>query len=189
MDETGNQTKIERAAEILAQRPYCAALTGAGLSTRSGLPDFRSPGKGLWVQMEKMPPGTAELMTLQGFKENPEAFYRHFRPYLEMILSAKPNPAHTALAELEAGGYLQAILTMNGDMLHQKAGSRKGAMLLAGASRTRLRDLMEAQGNLVCQPNIHHVTRYYLFPWQFPLSNIYITFLRWDSNNLRLCLR
>ncbi len=56
--------------------------------------------------MEKMPPGTAELMTLQGFKENPEAFYSHFRPYLERILSAKPNPAHIALAELEAGGYL-----------------------------------------------------------------------------------
>lgn len=100
-------------------------LSGAGLSTRSGLPDFRSPGEGLWAQMEKMPPGTAELMTLQGFKDNPGAFYSRFRPYLERILSAKPNPAHVALAELEDDGYLQAIITMNGDMLHQKAGSRK----------------------------------------------------------------
>lgn len=114
----------EKVAEILLQRPSCVTLTGAGLSTRSGLPDFRSPGKGLWEQIEKMPQGY-EMMTLQGFKEKPEVFYNHFRYLLEMILSAKPNRAHIALAELEAGRYIQAIVTMNGDMLHQKAGSQK----------------------------------------------------------------
>lgn len=125
MDENGNQTKIEQVAEILLQRPFCVALTGAGLSTQSGLLDFRSPGKGLWERIEKMPDSMSAVMTLQGFKEKPEAFYSHFRSFLGMILSAKPNPAHIALAELEAGGYIQAIITMNGDMLHQKAGSRK----------------------------------------------------------------
>ena len=125
MDKIETQRKIEQVVEILLQHPFCVALTGAGLSTRSGLPDFRSPGKGLWEQLEKMPPERSEVMTLQGFKERPEVFYSHFRLFLEMILSAEPNQAHTALAEMEAGGYIQAIITMNGDMLHQKAGSQK----------------------------------------------------------------
>ena len=125
MEEIGYQRKIEQVAEILFQHPLCVALTGAGLSTPSGLPDFRSPDKGLWEQLEKMPDSISAGMTLQGFKVNPEAFYNRFRSFLEKILSAKPNPAHIALAELEACGYIQAIITMNGDMLHQKAGSQK----------------------------------------------------------------
>ena len=125
MDKNGNQRKIEQITEILLQHPFCVALTGAGLSTQSGLPDFRSPGKGLWTQLEKMPDSASAVMTLQGFKINPEAFYSRFRLFLERILSAKPNPAHIALAELESSGYIQAIITMNGDMLHQKAGSQR----------------------------------------------------------------
>jgi NAD-dependent deacetylase len=125
MGEIGNQRKIEQVAEVFLQHPFCVALTGAGLSTQSGLPDFRSPGKGLWELIEKMPDSMSAVMTLQGFKVNPESFYSHFRSFLERILSAKPNPAHIALAELEAGGYIQAIITMNGDMLHQKAGSQR----------------------------------------------------------------
>ena len=125
MDENSNQGKIEQVAEMLLQHSPCVALTGAGLSTRSGLPDFRSPGKGLWARLEKMPESASVVMTLQGFKEHPKAFYSRFRLFLEKILSAKPNPAHTALADLEARGYIQAIITMNGDMLHQKAGSQR----------------------------------------------------------------
>jgi len=118
------KSELDQVAEILRRHSPCVALTGAGLSTRSGLPDFRSPGTGLWVQLEKMPDTAAEVMTLQGFKLNPEAFYKRFGAFLEMILAAKPNPGHIALAELEAGGFIQAIVTMNGDMLHQKAGSQ-----------------------------------------------------------------
>jgi len=125
MDKNGNQRKIGQIAGILLQHPFCVALTGAGLSTQSGLPDFRSPGKGLWTQLEKMPDSASAVMTLQGFKINPEEFYSRFRLFLERILSAKPNPAHIALAELESSGYIQAIITMNGDMLHQKAGSQR----------------------------------------------------------------
>jgi NAD-dependent deacetylase len=125
MDEIGEQRKIEQAAEILRQRAGCVALSGAGLSTRSGLPDFRSPGKGLWARLEDMPEGMPAVMTLQGFKLDPEGFYSRFGPFLEKILSAKPNPAHFALAELEAGGFIQGIITMNGDSLHQKAGSQR----------------------------------------------------------------
>ena len=125
MEEIANEIKIEQAAKILLRYPSCVALTGAGLSTQSGLPDFRSPGKGLWEQLERMPESMSAVMTLQGFKANPEEFYSRFRLFLEKILSAKPNPAHVALAELETGGYIQAIITMNGDMLHQKAGSQR----------------------------------------------------------------
>jgi NAD-dependent deacetylase len=124
-NEISIQKAIEQVVEILLQRPFCVALTGAGLSTHSGLPDFRSPGKGLWTQLEKMPPDRSDVMTLQGFKERPEVFYSRFRSFLELILSAKPNQAHIALAELEASEYIQAIITMNGDMLHQKAGSQR----------------------------------------------------------------
>jgi NAD-dependent deacetylase len=124
MTDLLNPKNIERVVEILMQRPSCVALTGAGLSTRSGIPDFRSPGRGLWNQIEKMPDDKSKMMTYQGFRENPEAFYKHFRLLLEIILSAEPNPAHIALAELEASGYIQATITQNGDMLHQKAGSQ-----------------------------------------------------------------
>lgn len=115
---------VEPLAILLAERPRCVALTGAGLSTRSGLPDFRSPGSGLWALAERLPEDQARLMTLQGFKEAPEAFYDRFRPFLAAALSAAPNPAHLALAQLEAAGYLQGVITQNGDGLHQKAGSQ-----------------------------------------------------------------
>jgi NAD-dependent deacetylase len=125
MAGVSNQKEIDKVAELLLTYSPCVALTGAGLSTQSGLPDFRSPGKGLWELIEKMPDSMAAGMTLQGFKVNPEAFYNRFRLFLERLLSAKPNPAHFALAELETGGYIKAIITMNGDMLHQLAGSQR----------------------------------------------------------------
>ena len=125
MEENSNHRKIEQVAEMLLGHSPCVALTGAGLSTRSGLPDFRSPGKGLWERLEEMPDSSSAVMTLQGFKENPESFYSLFRLFFAKILSAKPNPAHIALTDLEARGYVQAIITMNGDMLHQKAGAQR----------------------------------------------------------------
>jgi len=125
MAEHGDQRSIDRVVDLLSQRPSCVALTGAGLSTRSGLPDFRSPDTGLWARIETMPEGEASVMTLQGFKENPATFYRRFSFLLEKILSAEPNPAHFDLAQLEASGYLQAIVTQNRDLLHQKAGSQQ----------------------------------------------------------------
>jgi NAD-dependent deacetylase len=125
MDQIGNQREINKVGETLLRQSPCVAITGAGLSTQSDQPDFRSPGKGLWEQIENMPDSIFAVMSLQGFKVNPEAFYNRFRLFLEMILFAKPNPAHIALAELETSGYIQAIITMNGDMLHQKAGSKR----------------------------------------------------------------
>ena len=125
MAEPGDLRSLDRVVELLSHRPACVALTGAGLSTRFGLPDFRSPDTGLWARIETLPEHEARDMTLQGFKENPAAFYGRFTFLLEKILAAEPNPAHLALAQLEAGRYLQAIVTQNGDLLHQKAGSRQ----------------------------------------------------------------
>jgi NAD-dependent deacetylase len=119
------ERSIEQVVELLKQHRSCVALTGAGLSTRSGIPDFRSPGTGLWTRIEDLTDDYAKVMTLWGFSQNPEGFYQRFRFLLAIILSAEPNPAHLALAALEGGGYLQGIVTQNGDMLHQKAGSQR----------------------------------------------------------------
>jgi NAD-dependent deacetylase len=110
---------IELAASILAEGHFVTALTGAGISTPSGIPDFRSPGSGLWEFVDPY-----EVATLRAFQQHPEVFYRWVRPLVHTILNAEPNPAHYALSELGALGVLQAIITQNIDGLHQRAGSQ-----------------------------------------------------------------
>ncbi len=95
------------------------ALTGAGVSTPSGLPDFRSPGTGLWERHDPMETGS-----LSAFREDPERFYATIRPLAQGFLQAEPNAAHRALARLEADGRLFGLITQNVDGLHQRAGSR-----------------------------------------------------------------
>jgi NAD-dependent deacetylase len=112
-------TGIDFAAELFRNSKRGVVLTGAGLSTPSGIPDFRSEGTGLWSQDEPL-----EVASLDTFRTNPEKFYAWFRPLAAEIFNAKPNPAHYALARLEGAGHLQAIATQNIDMLHHKAGSR-----------------------------------------------------------------
>jgi NAD-dependent deacetylase len=96
------------------------ALTGAGHSTPSGIPDFRSPGSGLWEHVNPL-----EVASIYGFRRRPEAFYNWIRPLAARLLAAQPNPGHVALAELERGGWLKAVITQNIDGLHQRAGSRE----------------------------------------------------------------
>ncbi len=110
---------IEFAADLLRQAERTVVLTGAGISTPSGIPDFRSEGKGLWSRDEPM-----EVASLNTFRTAPERFYNWFRPLARQIFNAQPNPAHTALAEMEKAGHIRLIATQNIDMLHQKAGSR-----------------------------------------------------------------
>lgn len=106
------------AADLLKKSRHTVALTGAGISTPSGIPDFRSPGVGLWTRMEPM-----EVASLSAFRHNPEQFYRWFQPLAVLVRSAQPNPAHTALAKLQSAGYISTIITQNIDGLHTRAGA------------------------------------------------------------------
>ncbi|MBP9501354.1 MAG: NAD-dependent deacylase [Candidatus Promineofilum sp.] len=112
--------QIERAIELLSKAHHVVALTGAGISTPSGIPDYRSPKSGLWERAEDM----MEVASSYGFRHNPQAFYNWIRPLMRVVLDAMPNPAHFALAQLEAAGLLKAVITQNIDLLHGRAGSR-----------------------------------------------------------------
>jgi len=109
-----------RAAELFRKAKRVVVLTGAGISTPSGIPDFRSEGSGLWSRDEPM-----EVASLNTFRTSPERFFHWFRPLASQIFNAQPNPAHMAIAELENSGITTTILTQNIDGLHQKAGSKK----------------------------------------------------------------
>jgi NAD-dependent deacetylase len=114
-----NLESIARAAEIVRGARSVVALTGAGISVPSGIPDFRSDG-GLWDLDDPL-----EVASLRAFRANPQRFYNWFRPLLGRLLDAQPNPAHLALAALERAGALKALITQNIDGLHQRAGSRE----------------------------------------------------------------
>jgi NAD-dependent deacetylase len=109
---------ISKAARLLRRSRHPIALTGAGISTPSGIPDFRSPGTGLWETVNPM-----QVASIYAFRRNPEAFYDWIRPLARTLVEAVPNPGHLALAKLEAEGYLEAVITQNIDALHQQAGS------------------------------------------------------------------
>ena len=113
------QTKIQFAADLIRQAKHAVILTGAGLSTPSGIPDFRSTGSGLWSKDEPL-----EVASLNTFRTNPDRFFAWFRPLASQIFYAQPNKAHLALAELEKVGYLKSVITQNIDTLHQKSGSK-----------------------------------------------------------------
>jgi len=110
----------DRLAELIRGAEGAAvAFTGAGASTGSGLPDFRSPG-GLWQQVDPY-----EVASIQALRSDPVGFYRFYRQRLRVLAGARPNRAHLALAALEAAGWLQGVITQNVDGLHQAAGSRR----------------------------------------------------------------
>jgi NAD-dependent deacetylase len=111
---------IARAARLFREAKQAVAMTGAGHSTPSGIPDFRSPESGLWDQVNPM-----AVASIFAFRLNPRAFYNWIRPLAQVMIEAKPNPAHHALARLETAGLLHSVITQNIDGLHQKAGSRQ----------------------------------------------------------------
>lgn len=110
---------LNKAAELLRNSRHAVAFTGAGISTPSGIPDFRSQGSGLWEKDNPM-----EVASLGVFQSRPERFYGWLKPLLHGIWNAQPNPAHLALAQLEQAGILKALITQNIDDLHQRAGSQ-----------------------------------------------------------------
>ncbi|HMM48771.1 MAG TPA: NAD-dependent protein deacylase [Miltoncostaeaceae bacterium] len=104
-------------ARLLADAGHAVVLTGAGVSTESGIPDFRSAG-GIWERYDPTVVGS-----LATFLSEPERFWEFHRPRIDMLAGVEPNPAHHALAELERRGIVRAIITQNIDRLHARAGS------------------------------------------------------------------
>jgi NAD-dependent deacetylase len=113
------QMGIHCAADIIRASKHGVALTGAGISTPSGIPDFRSPGTGLWQRYDPF-----EVASLASFRYDPAKFYHFMRMIALQIHDAQPNQAHIGLAQLEQRGFIQAIITQNIDGLQQQAGSR-----------------------------------------------------------------
>lgn len=114
------QRQITEFAALLKESDNIVFFGGAGVSTESNIPDFRSTD-GLYHQQYDYPPET--ILSHTFFVRNTEEFYRFYKAKM-LILDAKPNPAHLALAKLEEMGKLKAVITQNIDGLHQKAGSR-----------------------------------------------------------------
>ncbi len=106
-------------AALIRARSPCVALTGAGVSTESGIPDFRSP-TGIWAEVDPL-----EYASLSAFRRDPRRVWEFYGKRYEMLLTAEPNRAHLALAELERLGLLEAVVTQNIDLLHERAGSRE----------------------------------------------------------------
>jgi NAD-dependent deacetylase len=108
-----------RLAALIRERGPCVVLTGAGVSTESGIPDFRSP-TGIWAEFDPL-----EYASLDAFRRDPAKVWRFYAPRFAMLTEAEPNAAHRALAELEGRGFVKAVVTQNIDLLHERAGSRE----------------------------------------------------------------
>jgi NAD-dependent deacetylase len=105
-------------ARLIRANQPCVVLTGAGVSTESGIPDFRSP-TGIWAEFDP-----AEYASLPAFRADPAKVWRFYKPRIAMLTKAEPNAAHRALAALEDAGFVEAVVTQNIDLLHERAGSR-----------------------------------------------------------------
>jgi NAD-dependent deacetylase len=113
------RTQCGRAAALLRAARRAVAFTGAGISVPSGIPDFRSPG-GLWSRFDPM-----AVASVQALAANPVGVWEFLLDAVRLFHRAEPNPAHRALAALEADGLLAGVVTQNIDGLHQRAGSRR----------------------------------------------------------------
>jgi NAD-dependent deacetylase len=114
-----NEKAFRKAVGLIRDARYTVVLTGAGHSTPSGIPDFRSPGSGLWTRFQPM-----EVASLSTFRHHPERFFEWLHPLASQMFNAQPNPSHYALTKLEHEGYVKTIITQNIDGLHQRAGSK-----------------------------------------------------------------
>ncbi len=109
-----------RLADLIRGARSVVALTGAGISVPSGIPDFRTPGTGLWANVDPM-----EVAHIDAWRADPERFWRFYGARFQTLEDKLPNGAHDALVELERRGILTAVITQNIDMLHRKAGTRE----------------------------------------------------------------
>jgi NAD-dependent deacetylase len=112
-------TEIGRLADLIRQSRSTVALTGAGVSVPSGIPDFRTPETGLWANVDPM-----EVAHIDVFERDPARVWSYYRPRFQSLGDKRPNVAHAAFAELERQGLIEGVITQNIDRLHRKAGSR-----------------------------------------------------------------
>lgn len=112
-------TGAEQLATLILESRLTVALTGAGVSVPSGIPDFRTPGEGIWADVDPF-----EVASIDAFRRDPQRFWEFYRPRFSMLGDKRPNAAHRALAELEARGLLEAVVTQNIDRLHRAAGTK-----------------------------------------------------------------
>jgi len=110
--------EAETLAELIRANQPCVVLTGAGVSTESGIPDFRSP-TGIWARYDPM-----VYATISAFRRDPVKVWDFYAKRLGVLAEAEPNGAHLALARLEERGFVEAVVTQNIDRLHERAGSR-----------------------------------------------------------------
>ena len=112
--------ELARLAELVGGARSVVALTGAGISVPSGIPDFRSPGTGMWESVDPM-----EVAHIDAFRSDPVRFWRFYGERFATLGGKQPNGAHRALVELERAGRLDGVITQNVDMLHRRAGTRE----------------------------------------------------------------
>ena len=108
-----------RLAELIRGAERAVVLTGAGVSVPSGIPDFRTPGKGIWEKVNPM-----EVAHIDAFRRSPDRFWQFYADRFATLVDKRPNPAHDAIAELERRGLIRGVITQNVDRLHRMAGSR-----------------------------------------------------------------
>jgi NAD-dependent deacetylase len=113
-------TQAQRVADLLRQADRAVVLTGAGISVPSGIPDFRSPGTGLWENVDPM-----EVAHIDAWRRDPDRFWSFYSQRFVSLVDKQPNEAHLALAELERRGLVRAVITQNIDRLHRLAGSER----------------------------------------------------------------
>jgi NAD-dependent deacetylase len=116
----GVSARAERLAQLLRNSKRAVVLTGAGVSVPSGIPDFRSPGTGLWENVDPM-----EVAHIDAWRRDPDSFWRFYGDRFASLVDRQPNEAHLALAELERRGLVKAVITQNIDRLHRLAGSER----------------------------------------------------------------
>jgi NAD-dependent deacetylase len=151
--EVAPAAPVARLAKLFREAGSVVALTGAGISVPSGIPDFRSPGTGLWEGVNPM-----EVAHIDVFRRDPARFWRFYGNRFATLREKRPNGAHAALVALERQGRLEAVITQNIDQLHRRAGTTElvevhgsiatSSCLRCGASY----ELADAQGRLAADP-------------------------------------
>ena len=147
--EADRVSRVARLAELVREANSAVALTGAGISVPSGIPDFRSPGTGIWEKVDPM-----EVAHIDAFRSDPAQFWSFYGQRFASLRDKRPNGAHEALVELERRGLLDAVVTQNIDQLHRKAGTRNlvevhGTIATSSCLACRARfELEEVRGRL-----------------------------------------